>query len=149
MATKTSIRALAADTATAADITDATGADKIIAPATTTADADAATSTAAATEAILAQRIRKAVQLRAMLEAPGGASLTALMAATGWQAHTVRAALSGLRKGGTELAREKRDGNTVYRIVSLGAKNEPAAPEVAGSQPTVPDGATTEIGVSA
>ena len=51
------------------------------------------------------------------------------MAATGWQAHTVRAALSGLRKAGMTLAREKVDGETVYRIVRGGnsAATDPKA----------------------
>ncbi len=62
--------------------------------------------------------ITKAALLRAMLDAPGGASLASLMAATGWQAHTVRAALSGLRKAGIVLDRTKVADDTIYRIVA-------------------------------
>jgi Protein of unknown function (DUF3489)/PaaX-like protein len=66
-------------------------------------------------------RITKATLLGSMLRAPGGASLASLMAATGWQAHTVRAALSGMRKTGTALAREKVDVDTIYRILGASA----------------------------
>lgn len=38
--------------------------------------------------------------VRALLAAPDGVSLEALCAATGWQPHSARAALSGLRKAG-------------------------------------------------
>jgi hypothetical protein len=42
-----------------------------------------------------------------------------LTAATGWLPHTTRAALTGLRKRGYVLARERREGaDTVYRILS-------------------------------
>jgi hypothetical protein len=36
-----------------------------------------------------------------------GASLEVLTSATGWQPHTVRAALTGLRKRGFEVVKEK------------------------------------------
>lgn len=40
-----------------------------------------------------------------------------MMATTGWQNHSVRAFLTGLRKKGESLAREERpSGETVYRI---------------------------------
>lgn len=73
--------------------------------------------TEAAMAAPSALRKTKAALLRAMLVAPGGASLTRMMEATGWQSHTVRAALSGLRKAGLALERATIDGDTVYRIV--------------------------------
>jgi hypothetical protein len=71
----------------------------------------------------------KAARLRAMLAEPEGASLARIMAETGWQAHTVRAALSGLRKAGTSLARERVDEVTVYRIVVGGAAARTVAPD--------------------
>lgn len=47
-----------------------------------------------------------------------GASPLELIAATDWQAHSVRAFLSGLRKKGRVLAREARkSGEFAYRIV--------------------------------
>ena len=47
-------------------------------------------------------------KVRSMLARPTGASLAALCKATGWQAHSVRAALTSLRKKG--LAVERREG---------------------------------------
>ena len=63
----------------------------------------------------------KAGIVLALLEAPEGATLARLMAVTGWQAHTTRAALTGLRKRGYPVAIAKLpgpDGVTVstYRI---------------------------------
>ena len=47
-----------------------------------------------------------------------GASLGDITAATGWQAHSIRAFLTGLRKKGVNLEREqRRDGAMGYRIV--------------------------------
>jgi DNA-binding MarR family transcriptional regulator len=45
----------------------------------------------------------------------GGASIADLQEATGWQPHSVRAALTGIRKRGVEITRSKNeDGMTVY-----------------------------------
>jgi DNA-binding transcriptional regulator PaaX len=57
--------------------------------------------------------------LRKLLSRKSGADLAALQAATGWQAHSVRAALSGLRKAGYLIDRtapNKPGGSTVYRL---------------------------------
>lgn len=54
----------------------------------------------------------------ALLRREEGATLAELMAATGWLAHTVRAALTGLRKKGHTLERDKRGEETCYRIAS-------------------------------
>jgi hypothetical protein len=51
-----------------------------------------------------------------LLRRPEGASLDDLTTATSWQPHTARAALTGLRKKGHEVAREKVDGVSRYRI---------------------------------
>lgn len=61
-------------------------------------------------------RQTKAALLRAMLAAPGGASLVHIMTETGWQAHTVRAALTGLRKAGLHLIRRREGDATIYAI---------------------------------
>ena len=56
-----------------------------------------------------------------------GASLSELIAATGWLPHTTRAALTGLRHKGFVLDRDKRaDGTTVYRITSAPAVSSPS-----------------------
>jgi hypothetical protein len=52
-----------------------------------------------------------------LLTRPKGASVAEIMAMTGWQNHSVRAFLTGLRKKGESLVREERpSGETVYRI---------------------------------
>ena len=52
-----------------------------------------------------------------LLERPDGASIEALQRATGWQPHSVRAALTGLRKKGHVIDRTKSPtGTTCYRV---------------------------------
>jgi hypothetical protein len=52
-----------------------------------------------------------------MLSGKAGATLDALIEATGWLPHTTRAALTGLRKRGYSIARMKAEGGeSVYRI---------------------------------
>jgi Tfp pilus assembly protein PilX len=61
----------------------------------------------------------KIQNLRQMLEKPSGASIDALCQATGWQAHSVRAAVTGLRKAGYTVEREPaKNGGFVYRITA-------------------------------
>ena len=57
-------------------------------------------------------------QLIALLRGKGGADVQALSDALGWQPHTVRAALTGLRKAGITVEKMSgRDGErTRYRI---------------------------------
>ena len=47
----------------------------------------------------------KSETIRKLLARKGGATITQLQAATAWQPHSVRAALSGLRKKGTAITR--------------------------------------------
>jgi DNA-binding transcriptional regulator PaaX len=61
-------------------------------------------------------RQTKLDKVRALLMAPEGASLAALCTATGWQAHSARAALSVLRKSGYTIERVSEDDGSVYRI---------------------------------
>ena len=49
----------------------------------------------------------KSAQLTKLLQARSGASLSSLCKATGWQAHSVRAALSRLRSAGYTLERRE------------------------------------------
>ena len=51
-----------------------------------------------------------------LLSRDGGASLEDLVAATGWQPHTTRAALTNLRKKGHAVTKDKVDGVTRYTI---------------------------------
>ena len=56
----------------------------------------------------------------ALLQRDEGASIAAIMDATGWLAHSTRAALTGLRKSGHQLVRDKNARNqTVYRFAEL------------------------------
>ena len=59
----------------------------------------------------------KAQTVEKMLRRPSGATLAQLQKATGWQPHSVRAAMSGLRKRGVAVTRT-REGTapSVYRI---------------------------------
>ena len=54
-----------------------------------------------------------------LLSAKAGADAASLSARLGWQAHTTRAAITGLRKAGYEIAAEKTGPGkaTRYRIV--------------------------------
>ena len=57
-----------------------------------------------------------------LLRLEGGATLAGIVAATGWQAHTARAALTGLRKKGHAIERFSADGVTRYRIIEAAAE---------------------------
>lgn len=66
-------------------------------------------------------RETKSAILRKLLSRKAGADLTTLQSATGWQPHSVRAALSCLRKAGYTIDRAdpaKTSGGAVYRITS-------------------------------
>jgi hypothetical protein len=53
-----------------------------------------------------------------MLSAQSGATLDALIEATGWLPHTTRAALTGLRKRGFAIERSRAEGEaSIYRLV--------------------------------
>jgi Protein of unknown function (DUF3489) len=53
-----------------------------------------------------------------MLAKDNGATLTALVEATGWLPHTTRAAITGLRKRGFAIERTRHDElGSLYRIV--------------------------------
>ena len=59
------------------------------------------------------------MQLIAILRRPEGATIAQVIEATGWQAHTLRGAISGAlkKKRGLEVTSEKNeDGERVYRI---------------------------------
>jgi hypothetical protein len=59
----------------------------------------------------------KQADLIALLERSEGATIAQMMAKTNWQPHSVRAALSGFRKRGITIFRDRNAaGVTVYRI---------------------------------
>ncbi|MFV2052275.1 DUF3489 domain-containing protein [Aliiroseovarius sp. YM-037] len=67
-----------------------------------------------------AVRITKKDQLIKLLGSKAGLDIKALSEKLGWQQHTTRAALSGLRKAGFEIAAQKpaKGGMSKYRVVS-------------------------------
>jgi hypothetical protein len=67
-----------------------------------------------------------------LLRRPDGAQITELMATTGWQAHSVRGAISGAikKKLGLIVTSDKTEAGRVYRIAP-GAPAAPSAPEAA------------------
>ncbi len=56
-------------------------------------------------------------QVLALLSRDDGATLAELVAATGWQPHTTRAALTGLRKKGHPVTSDKVGAARRYRVV--------------------------------
>lgn len=67
------------------------------------------------------QRVTKTEKVCAMLTRPKGATLEAICKATGWQQHSARAFLSGLRKTGYTVERNPAEDSkgSVYRIMGL------------------------------
>lgn len=67
-------------------------------------------------------RSTKAAAVEALLRREGGATLDELCKGTGWQAHTCRAFLTGLRKKGHALVKAKSvDGPTRWSIAACEA----------------------------
>jgi Protein of unknown function (DUF3489) len=65
----------------------------------------------------------------AMLQSPAGATIAAMMQATGWQQHSVRGFLAGVvrKRLKLKLGSKKVDGNRVYHIASGDSrKSEPS-----------------------
>ena len=73
------------------------------------------------------RRSNKTQTVLRMLRQPEGATLRALMKATGWQAHSVRGFLSRKVTGilGLRLQSTKRDGERVYALPAPATPNEP------------------------
>ena len=58
-----------------------------------------------------------------LLKRPQGATVAQLQKATGWLPHSVRAALTGLRKKGHDVTRgENAKGVTVYKIAKAASR---------------------------
>ncbi len=62
----------------------------------------------------------KASIIADLLQSGQGATLAELCDATSWQPHSVRAYLSGLRKKGHRITRDRRDDQPCYRIAADG-----------------------------
>jgi hypothetical protein len=70
----------------------------------------------------------KKAQLIRLLGSKSGCDIKSLSAKLGWQQHTTRAALSGLRKSGYEVASERpaSGGVSKYRILTAPEPSEAA-----------------------
>ena len=68
----------------------------------------------------------------AMLQSPAGATIAAMMKATGWQQHSVRGFLAGVvrKRLKLKLGSKKVDGNRVYQI----AERRCGKPDLAGTK---------------
>jgi hypothetical protein len=70
----------------------------------------------------------KLAKVIGMLTSKSGATIDAIVKATDWLPHTTRAALTGLRKRGYRIEKERREGGrTMYRIVRGPSSRKPAA----------------------
>lgn len=67
-------------------------------------------------EAVMPANPTKSTTILKLLRRPKGASIVQLQKATDWQAHSIRAALTELRKKGDEIERNGKDrkGATIY-----------------------------------
>jgi hypothetical protein len=109
---------VAQNDAAEAEATAATAADTVDATLAEAAD-EQPTSVPEGVPASSAEPLRtgsKIATVIALLEREQGATLGEMVEATGWLPHTTRAALTGLRKKGRNIAKAKRGDATCYRI---------------------------------
>ena len=104
-----------------------------------------------APEALVAKSPTKSALVLKLLGRAKGATIAEIEGPTGWQPHSTRAYLSGLRKKGRSVVREQRKaGETAYRIIDTAnpaATAAAAAVLVADAPPT--SSGNREAGVSA
>ena len=84
----------------------------------------------AALDAVAAMPVRKDSKLQTviqLLSRPEGATIDDMVAATGWQKHTIRSALSHAlaKKRGYEIVSDKpKDGLRIYKIAAVPSEKE-------------------------
>jgi hypothetical protein len=66
-------------------------------------------------------RQSKKATILALLQRPDGAGISDLIEATGWQVHSVRAALTGFRKEGKDLVRAKDGAGVTHYTLAADA----------------------------
>lgn len=76
----------------------------------------APTTRSASEKAPFPPRETKIGKVIALLQRDEGTTLDEIVQATGWQPHSARAALTGLKKKGHVIEKDKRDDRTCYRI---------------------------------
>jgi Protein of unknown function (DUF3489) len=89
---------------------------------TTNSATDGAAPTNSAKASASPRARSKIAQVIALLEAPRGTSLDAMVDATGWLPHTTRAALTGLKQKGHVIEKSTVDGVTHYSITKVAAQ---------------------------
>ena len=64
----------------------------------------------------------------ALLSRPQGATIAAMIEATGWQSHSVRGFLAGVvrKRLALTVQSEKTDGERIYRVIGDGAESRAA-----------------------
>lgn len=73
-----------------------------------------------------AKTASRSTELRKRLRRKSGATVTELQEVFGWQPHSVRAAISGLRKAGDTVERFESPRGSAYRIVRPEADHDGA-----------------------
>lgn len=86
----------------------------------------------------------KKAQLIRMLSAKSGADVEVISGKLGWQSHTTRAAITGLRKAGYDVSVEKVRGKTTRYRIADDPKGAPEAPSL-----TAAEGDTTQAPANA
>ena len=74
----------------------------------------------------------KAAMVTKILSREKGATLPEMSKTTGWQPHSCRAFLTGLRKKGSILKEQRSDGQLAYRIAPI--VDQPVSAEAAIAQ---------------
>ena len=99
-------------------MTDMIGSQTVVSKPTTKRPRKMAREPEAMPHAPAEPRINKSDVVIGLLQRAAGATLDEMVAATDWLPHTTRAALTGLKKKGHLITREKTDGVRRYRIES-------------------------------
>ncbi len=68
-----------------------------------------------------APRVTKAAKLLTLLQTGTGASLEDMVELTGWQPHTVRAAMTGLKKKGHVINKHVEGNTTIWSVEGAAA----------------------------
>ena len=98
-----------------------------------TTDSTATTSTQPAMGPATRQESKKA-RLIGMLRQPDGSTIAALNVALDWQAHTTRAAITGLRKAGHAVETAKPVDGSIGLIYRIACKTDRQADGVTGAE---------------